>query len=127
MYINTTEKQISINVRDEKTGRPVKMIFIPGVPLDADTDLIMQARKQAPVVQHYFTTGSIKKVGSVIQSKDVSQEEDAPSSAKEFMLEALQKSGIEEFTKLDKRNSEAGIKAAYDKLIAGDFETEENV
>jgi len=126
MYINTTEKQISINVRDEKTGRPVKMIFIPGIPLDADTDLIMQARKQAPVVQHYFTTGAIKKAGSVASSGEVPPDNEAPLSTKEFMLEALQKSGVEEFVKLDKRNSEAGIKAAYDKLIAGDFETEES-
>jgi hypothetical protein len=127
MYINTTNRQITINVMDKAKGVPVKMVFIPGVPMEANAELIDQARKEYLVVQSYFSNGDLKKAGAIpVMPKldEPEKEADDQISTKDFMLEALQKTGVEEFMKMDKRNSESSVKEAYDKLISGNFETD---
>ena len=123
-YLNTTAKKITVNVKNKKNGKLEKLVFIPNVPKDVDVDLIMQARKEYKVVQHHFTVGNLRKMGESTAAVDEALVTPAAPSEKETMLEALHKSGVEEFVKLDKRNSEATIKEAFDRLTSGDFETE---
>jgi len=126
MYINTTNRQITINVMDKEKGVKVKMVFIPGVPMEVNTELIDQARKEYLVVQSYFSNGDLKKAGAIPVMPKLDEPEkkaDDQISTKDFMLDALQKTGVEEFM-MDKRNSESSVKEAYDRLISGNFETD---
>lgn len=131
MYINTTSHLITINMLDKFKGTSVKIVFVPGVPKDADVNMIEIARKEYPVVQAYFDKGDIRQSGQSEKTIELPKEpgpevKKIKGDDKTFMIEALQKSGVPEFERMDKRNSEASVKSAYNKLVVGDFETEAN-
>lgn len=125
-YLNNSKRLITVSVLSEAKVL-VKSKFVPGIPSEMDAKLMDKARTEYKVVQHYFSSGELRKV-SGSETKPVTEELDeanknkesgnAGENDKDFMLKALQESGIEEYESWDGRRSEKSVKEAYAKLLS---------